>query len=388
MHHATPDNRAIATAPKQKAKTAAQKRRAVPAVPSEKKGQRSHACRPPAISPCGAAAYGFLKIRFLPHYTGQATAGGIEKEGFYRSFALLCSHYNICPAATHNLAYPYGSRLALHEAARLLKEKYPQHIEVELHEGNGNFALNVTESYYTGNVLFYIPVEPLHLLMRDKKRKKAAQLLLCVFSYLYRVAGVPYHTDDSSYLCWNYEMIAEWVTNDPDGWEEENYHSYVSELRRALHIGDTMLRRLWNTIHLDRFGEWVTAFSPNDAFGTDSLRLAQKFFALWQEFPEAHIYSHADMDCLPDPDEGYDDNDCITMEKHIGFVAATSGWLYDSLEQAVNSEFGECLSKQEPVLKRCFDGREQQTDSLDYECRLFPMINELCHLLNHYDYDT
>jgi hypothetical protein len=39
---------------------------------------------------------------------------------------------------------------------------------------------------------------------------------------------------------------------------------------------------------------------------------------------------------------------------------------------------------QEPVLCRSFDGRCQKGYSLDFENRLFPLLDELCYLLNNY----
>jgi len=386
MDYAKLNNRAVTAAPKQKAKAAAQKRSRVPDGLAAQERHRRSTCRSTAICPAGAAAYGFLKTRFLPHHTGQPFTGSDkEKEDFYRSFDLLCSHYGIIPVDTRGFAYPYGREVALHEAARLLRDKHPQHIEMEFQEDNGGFALYATERYYTGNTLYYISVLPVHYLMQDKKRRKAARLLLCIFSYLYHRAGVPYYTEDS-YLYWHYEMVTEWLINDPDDWEQETYYNYLSQSRTALHHGEKMLRRLKNTVHHERFGEWVVAFVPNDTFGRDCRHIAQKFYNLWRDYPEISLYHHADDSCLPDLEmEDYDDGECITMEKYVGFVASTDGWLYENVEQSVNSYFNESLSKQEPVLKRCFDGREQQADSLDFECRLFPLINELCYLLNNYD---
>jgi len=380
---------AVTAAPKQKAKAAAQKRMRIPDKPRAQERHRRSTCRPHDISPAGAAAYGFLKTRFLPHYTGQPLRGSNnEKDGFYRSFGLLCSHYGISPCDTTGFAYPYGREAALHEAARLLTEKHPQHIEMELQEDSGTFSLQVSERFYTGNTLFYIPVLPVQYMMQRKEHRKAARLLLCVFSYLYHTAGVPYYTEDS-YLYWHYEMVTEWLINDPDDWEQETYYNYMSQSRTALHHGEKMLRRLKNTVHRERFGEWLAAFVPDETFGRDCHHIAQKFYDLWRDYPEISLYHHADDSCLPDPEmEDYDDGDCITMEKYVGFVASTDGWLYENVEQSVNSYFNESLSKQEPVLKRCFDGREQQADSLEFECRLFPLINELCYLLNNYDYDT
>lgn len=388
MDYAKDTNGAVTAAPKKKAKAAAQKRRRVPDGFAAQERHRRSACRPREVSCAGAAAYGFLKTRFLPHYTGQIMAGGKEREDFYRSFQLLCEHYKVKPVDTAGFAYPYGREVALHEAGRLLNQKYPQHIETEVLEDNGNFIVQATETCYTGNTLFYIPVLPVQNMMQDTKHRKAARLLLCIFSYLYHTARIPYYTEDS-FLYWQYEMVSEWVSNDPDDWEQKDYYDYLSQLRAALHYGETMLRRLWNTIHLEHFGEWLADFKSNEPFDTECHRIAQKFYTLWQDYPETSIYTHADTDCLPDFEEdGYDDYDCITMEKYIGFVASTEGWLYENVQQSVNACFNESVSKQEPVLKRIFDGQPQDNDTLRFECRLFPLLNELCYLLNNYDYDT
>lgn len=390
MDYANATIRAATPAQKPKAKAAAPKRRAVPALAKAQEGHRRGAVGFPAIRPALPAAYGFLKARFLPHFAGQPVAGNAaEKAAFYKSFDLLCSHYGISPVDTQHFSYPYGRSVALYEAERLLREQCPQHIAITFEEDEiGTPVLTVTESYNTQNTLYYIPVIPLHCLLQDCHRKKAVQLLLCTFAYLYHVVGVPYYRDEDTYLYWNYDMVSQWVMDDPHGWETDNYSGYVSEINTASHIGEVMLRRLWNPILLNDFEKRVMGFVSKDSFGKNCLAIARKALQLWQEYPKAHLYRHADTDCLPDPEQGYDDNDCISMEKYIGFVASTKGWLYDSLEQGINGEFGECSSIQEPVLRRYFDGGAQETDSLDFECRLFPLINDLCYLLNSYDYDT
>ena len=387
MDYATYHFGAVAPAPKQKAKAIASKRRAVPALNASKAGHRRSSLRPPAISPCPSAAYGFLKTRFLPQMPSQPAGCEKEKDTFYQSFALLCSHYGIAPYPTAQLPYPYGREVALYEAQRLLKANYPQHIALEFKaETDGAFALSATESYSTNSTLYFIPVAPMYWLTHSRKRKAEARLLLCSLSYLYHIVSVPYYRDDDSYLYWNFEMLAEWIED--DGQDTDCPELYAAQVSAAAHIGEVMLRRLWNPIHLNNFGQWLDAFAPNDDFGRQCQAIAQRAFTLWHDFPDAHLYSHADTACLPDPEEGYDDNDCITMEKYIGFVASTTGELYDSLEQCINSEFNECQYIQEPVLKRCFGGQVQQADSLDFECRLFPLINDICYLLNTMDYDT
>ncbi|RYJ44246.1 hypothetical protein [Flavobacterium beibuense] len=387
MDYATPSIRAAMPAPKQKTKAAAQKRRAVPAVPKAQKGLSRGAFRPPAISPCPPAAYGFLNTRFLPQIPAQGTGCEKEKAGFYQNFALLCSHYGITPIATDTLPYPYGREVALHEARRLLREAHRGCIAIDFEKyDDGAAFLTAAESYATNSTLYYIPVTPLYQLMRQRRRKGEARLLLCILAYLYHIAGVPYYRDEGSYLYWNYEMLAQWIEDDPQ--DNDCPDRYAAEVSAASHIGQVMLRRLRNPVHLNNFGDWLKGFAPGDDFARQCAALAKRAFGLWQDYPEAHLYRHADTDCLPDPDDGYEDNDCITMEKYIGFVATTKGGLYESLEQCINSEFNECQYIQEPVLRRCFDGRTQQDDSLDFEYRLFPLIDDLCYILNNPDYDT
>lgn len=381
MDYATKDKRAASVADKRKAKAAPPKRRAVLAEPEPKEGCRRGAAGQAAIRPAGAAAYGFLKVNFLPHLAGQpVTASPRDEEDFYRSFTLLCRHYGITPMETRSLSYPYSKAVALWEAKRLLRVRQEDIALLESRDAAGSLVLQAKETYNTGNTLYYIPVVPLHGLLQDRRAKRAAQLLLCTCAYLYHVAGIPYYTDDSSYLCWQYDMIREWVENDPTDWEEESYNSNRSQLNTADHIGKLMQRRLWNPYHLNRFGELVEQFEPLDRFGCECLSLAEKALTLWRDHPQGHVYRHADTSIMDE--EADNEGECITMDKYIGFCAATEGWLYHTLSECVNNEFNECRDIQEPVLTRIFDGQAQDADSLDFECRLFSLMDDLCYLLN------
>ena len=385
MDYAIKHKRAASAAHKQKATTAAPKRRTIPAEPQPKEGCSRSAAGQAAIRPAGAAAYGFLKVRFLPHLAGQPLTGSPQDEdAFYRFFALLCAHYGITPMETRSLGYPYSKAVALWEAKAMLRKRQEDVQIVESRDAAGSLVLQARETYNTGNTLYYIPVVPLHRLLQDRRTKRAAQLLLCTCAYLYHVAGIPYYTDDSSYLCWQYDMIREWVENDPTDWEQESYNSNRSQMNTAEHIGKVMQRRLWNPSLLNRFAELVGQFEPLDTFGCSSLSIAEKALRLWRDHPQGHVYRHADTEVLRGDDDDYDE-DCITMDKYIGFCAETEGWLYHTLSECVNNEFNECHDIQEPVLTRIFDGRAQDADSLDFECRLFSLMDDLCYLLNTID---
>jgi len=383
MDYATKDKRAASPACKHKAKAAAPKRRAVPAASKPPQGCRRGAAGQAAICPAGAAAYGFLKVRFLPHLAGQPVAASQkEEEDFYCSFTLLCGHYSIEPMETRSLGYPYNKAVALWEAKGLLRARQEQIEITESRNAAGSIVLQAEETYNTGNTLYYIPVVPLHGLLQDRRTKHAAQLLLSTCAYLYHIAGISYYTDDSSYLCWQYDMIREWVENDPTDWEQESYNSNRSQLNKAEHIGMVMQRRLWNPCHLNHFEGVLERFTPSDSFGCDCLSIAEKAFGLWRDHPQGHVYRHADTQILHGEEDDDYNEDCITMDKYIGFCAETQGWLYHTLSECVNNEFNECRDIQQPVLTRTFDGRVQDTESLDFECRLFSLIDDVCYILN------
>jgi len=387
MDYATKDNRAATAAQKQKAKAAASKRRAFPAATQSPTGCRRSAERQAAIRSEGTAAYGFLRCAFLPHWTGkaQSSTDPSEEHDFYASYTLLCSHYNLSPMETRSLGYPYGKAVALWAVEGLLKGR-KEIIEItEVRTASQKLCLQAKETYNTGNTLYYIPLMPLHALLQDYKTKRAAQLLLAACCYLYQVAGIPCYTDEDSYLFWQYGMIREWVEDDPEGWEQDSYNANRSQLNAAEHIGNLMLRRMRNSQNLNRLAVAVREFAPLDRFGCDCLAVAEKVLRLWQDYPQGHLYCHADREVMHGDDDN-NEGECIMMDKYIGFCAATEGWLYHTLAECVNNEFNECSDIQQPVLTRTFDGRAQDADSLDFDCRLFGLIDELCYILNTTDY--
>jgi hypothetical protein len=65
-------------------------------------------------------------------------------------------------------------------------------------------------------------------------------------------------------------------------------------------------------------------------------------------------------------------------------VADTKGWLYETLAECINNEFNECRGLEEPVIIKTFDGVTVNDNSLSFESRLFPLIEELCYLLNNF----
>lgn len=124
-------------------------------------------------------------------------------------------HHCACICKIVGIGYPYNKAVAFWEADRLLRAKQENVLIVECRDAVGSLVLHGDETYYTGNTLYYIHRTAIQAAARPKDKTGSRTALY--LSYLYHVAGIPHYTDESSYLCWQYDMIREWVENAPDG---------------------------------------------------------------------------------------------------------------------------------------------------------------------------
>ena len=85
-----------------------------------------------------------------------------------------------------------------------------------------------------------------------------------------------------------------------------------------------------------------------------------------------------------------DENESIiSAQQYISFVAESKRILYEHIERMVNDEFNECSGMEQPTLMQVHDKQNNlSTEGLDFEYRLFPLINELCTLLNQIPWKT
>ena len=217
-------------------------------------------------------------------------------------------------------------------------------------------------------------------MLKDPKREKTAQLLISVCSYLYHIANIPYYRQEESYLYWLYEMMNDWVEQDE---ETEEAEAYKRELRNAEYIGDKIEQKLFNRINLKVFEQRLNRFKSVDPFDRECWQVACNAFALYTEYPNVTIFRNA---TLPEKDPCNDDyeNEIIGMEKYISFIADTKGWLYENLSDTINNEFNEYGAMEEPTISKRFDGSEIPTANLDFENRLFAVLDDLCTLLDDY----
>lgn len=330
------------------------------------------------------ASNAFLKCTFLPklgeHESADFPTGQSEIErDFYNSLSILSQHFRIEPIDSRTYGYPYNIAVALADMENRLKSSVPFLESLRVVRDERCTYIETEERYDVGTTLYYIPLAPLLLMLTDSKRKRNAQLLVSVCSYLYHVAGIPYYTHAGSHLSWRYEMMGEWIAEDD---YNEQREQDMQELVKADWIGERMEQKLFNIKNLEYFEKRLHTFKAQDDFDYTCRTVARNALALYQEYPESHIFRNAPIH--EESVQYYEAEESIPMPWYISFIADTQGWLYQSIYECINNEFNEYGEMDEPVIRKRFDGTEIPGQNLDFEARLFKLLENLCTLLNDY----
>ena len=355
----------------------------VRSVDAKTKRRRPSTERQTEIRTNSNATNGFLKCTFLPKLKTEQSVQACEKteRDFYQSLSNLAEHYSIEPMPTRtDYGYPYNMVLAMWDMYTQMKRSNKNWDGFKLLQDSKKTFLTSEERYDTRTTLFYIPIVPLFEMLHDKKRKHTAHLLISVCSYLYHIAQIPYFRQDDSYLYWLYEMHKDWAEDDEETEETENYKS---ELRKAETVGDRIEQKLYNRINLTVFEKRLSGFKSRDTFDKECWNVACKAFNLYTEYPTASVFRNTPM-TEQDPDNDDDENEVIGMEKYISFIADTKGWLYESISDSINNEFNEYGVMEEPTIDKVFDGSKISVENLDFENRLFELLDDLSYLLYNY----
>ncbi len=349
------------------------------------KGCKRSAERQTKIRTNSNATNGILKCTFLPKLKTEQSVQAYKETAkterdFYKSLSKLAEHYGIEPMQTKEFGFPYNIVLGMWDMETKLKRNHINWDGLRLVQDSKKAFLKSEERYDTGTTLYYIPIVPLFNMLKDPKRKKSAQLLVSVCSYLYHIADIPYYRQEDTYLYWLYEMHKDWVEQDEETDETENYKR---EFAKAELIGNCIEQRLFNRINLEMFEKRLSHFKRRNMFEIECWQLACNAFALYSKYPSVSIFRNAP---LPEQDLYADDydNEAIGMEKYISFIADTKGWLYENLSDSINNEFNEYGIMEEPSISKSFDGSKVTQESLDFENRLFAVLDDLCSLLYNY----
>lgn len=239
-----------------------------------------------------------------------------------------------------------------------------------------NLHINIFNRFLS---FFYQQLSFLHakhiaIMMRCGVEFFLKQLLQSVYAYLYHIAGVSSYRQEENYLYWMYEMVKDWIESD-----DVNKDTLIclSEMKQAEQIGELMEKKIYNHHNLSRFKERLNGFKSKDQFDHDCFKLAFETFALYEQFPNETIYRNARLNRETVEDDDDDDmENVVTMDKYVSFCADAKGLLFQTLFESVNTELQEYGQMEEPVILKHFDGRDITRNSLDFENRVFALIED------------
>lgn len=346
------------------------------------KGHKPSAERQAEVRTNSHATNGILKCTFLPKLKTVQSVQACQKmeRNFYKSLSKLAEHYSIEPMQTKDFGFPYNIALSMWDMEAKVKRTNINWDSFKLVQDNKKTFFASEERCNVGTTLYYIPIAPLFKMLKDPKYKNTAQLLISVCSYLYHIVDIPYYRQEDSYLYWLYEMHKDWVEQDEETDEAE---TYKKELELAEYIGDRIEQKLFNPINLTLFEQRLNGINSRDTFDKQCRQMACNAFALYTEYPNATIFRNAPLS-EEDPYNDDYETEAIGMEKYISFIADTKGWLYESLSDSINNEFNEYGKMVEPTICKVFDGSKITQGNLDFENRLFAVLDDLCTLLYNY----
>lgn len=210
-------------------------------------------------------------------------------------------------------------------------------------------------------------------------------MLLCVFAYLYQIAKLPYYTEYDSYLSGEYETLRNWIEEgDDEGEEEQQYRDEQLDVLHTMeHSGNRILTLIRENEHLIKWEENIKAYRESENWDLETESLADQFLRLYKEYPHRSVFDNI-HDELVVPEE----TERIRAEQYISFYWSSNDCMQEMLFEMINNEFQECGVTDEPTSIQLFDTPEAKPmNDLDFEKRLFDLIDKLCGILNKYDHE-
>ncbi len=341
------------------------------------KKRRAEKCAP-VVSGNGFLSHSFSPL--LNGYAQELNAASRVAGSIFSAARNLCDLYGIKLFDDERLIYPQN-------VSRLV-EDFKQQIAAIDKDANVLViscedrlpTLAVTKVFDTKTTLYYLPVEPLHLLMQQEERKPTAQLLLSVLCYFYQVGGIPYFGEKSSYLYYVYEMIYDWYS-DEEICEDPKEHQYIIDhIRLVESESSNLLKSLSDKDQLVLLNDWLSQFSPKTKADENLKAIAIRLSALMEQFPFRSI-----MDSIADDLNGIDAEGRINANHYLSFIWSGEDCLYDQLIETVNCELQEYNEIDEPISIQLFDKPQNQiSHDLSFEQEFFDLLNELSD--NLYDF--
>ncbi|MEZ2338370.1 hypothetical protein AB6735_22170 [Mucilaginibacter sp. RCC_168] len=348
-------------------------------------GCRRGTTQPAKERTAGHRTNGFLKFRFLPFWAIQARNYRQVEAEFFRSLANLCAVYEMPVPDVSATVFPQNVTTAYMQVKEALKLKDNNAECIIIKDSNHSATLAVLKGFDTGHCLYYIPVRPLWNLVQTAQQQPLTEMLLSVYAYLYQIAKTPYYTESDSYLSGEYDMLQQWIYEaDDEGEEEQQYREEQTEAMDLLnHAGDRLVTLIRDNNYLLKWEANIKAYRQTEDWDLETECLADQFLTLYAAYPHRSLFDNI-HDELIAPEE----TERVRMEQYVSFYWSSNDSFYDMLFDTINNEFQECGVTDEPTSIQLFDTPQSKVlNDLDFEKRLFDLIDKLCGILNKYDHE-
>jgi hypothetical protein len=324
-------------------------------------------------------ANAFLNHSFAPiigrYLDGLGQAAQIEKE-FFASLSNLDDFFGLGLPSYKELGYPMNIIEAFKQADRTIKQKQKGLHLIILNDSKHKACIANVKNYDTGMCLYYIPIQPLQLLLKQPDKRAKANLLLSVFAYLYQVAKMPYHNE--GYLEATYDMIYNWYEEDAEACDEEDYYAIKQAYRAMNYYSSKIFKSIRHPYTLEQFAYRVERYSVKSANDKELHEVSKQLLALYRQHPNRGIFDNIHHALIEPAVE-----ERITPDEYISFFWQADGIIYQQLMETVNLDFQEKCVIDEPAYIQYFDQPQKKVQcEFGFEETFFECLHQLSDVLN------
>lgn len=321
----------------------------------------------------------FIKQSFGPvtsvNIPARSTIKKIERS-FFNSLVNLANLYQFEPLIITGKKYPFNIREAFNDAQKKLSQIASDTNLIILHEMGELPILATLKEFDTGLTLYYIPLDALWKL--HKNRNKAAfLLLLSIYAYLYQYAGMSLCTE-YHYVYDTYEMMKQSYTDNEDGQELDDFREAMQAFSLIERASPIFNREIRNTQNLYEFEYRLNSFEPRCDFETNLHGIATRFLALSKQYTAKKF---AETNCSEFLYPGEEDRGFL--DQYFAFCWNTDGWLMHQLIEWANCDLQEKTHFDLPYTVQKFDSRQYEpSHDFSFHDTLINLLNDLSDILN------
>lgn len=324
----------------------------------------------------GTGTHTFLTHNFLNYasaLTEKPRFGRNSKSSFQRSVSNICDVYGMDAPDLSCIPFPFYIERGYRSVEQQLSVK-AKDIRLQLFEDSAkNILLATWQGIPVKGKLYYLPVFAVYNRWTKNPMDETALLSLSLFSYCYKVLGVPYHTEYASYVMDSYMIVDEWFDDYEWTEEEETAKEVKTELKMIQCNSRELLKELKKDCHLEQF-EWrVANYKGNTKEEQQIKEIAADALDLYKRYPNRSLMATMMADNEENKDEYH-----LDAPMFISFYWGNESPLVtEGMDERLNSTANESGTMDIPGDYQYFDGRQdKETLNFDFAKRAMALLDK------------